>query len=301
MKPPPFIFQQYPQIRFRDDRRWLWNPVKKQVLKNRPEERVRLETIEFLHRRGDIPYSRMTTELPVKPAKSTNKMRTDILVYGRDMQPYLLVECKSRDVKLTPATALQAAQYNSKINAEYILLTNGLKSVLFKSKDGKTQEVYKDMLIQRKEPQRDTDYWTDRGFCAHHSPDYVPGLIHNLYTKDRPVSYFDVPPLHNQPDFSHYYTLFESGNQQGWAVATMAGSSNETWAASLKFDEGTATAALSVCFNTLNVYFTTFRPPMKTMIHNGFKKFIEDELLVKNTSFQQCMIHLYEKISSEAG
>ncbi|MFN3589746.1 MAG: type I restriction enzyme HsdR N-terminal domain-containing protein [Spirosomataceae bacterium] len=57
--------------------------------------------------------------------------RSDILVYDRQGNPFLLVECKSTEIRLNAQVLQQAATYNKVIKAPYICLTNGLKTLCF--------------------------------------------------------------------------------------------------------------------------------------------------------------------------
>ena len=52
--------------------------------------------------------------------------RFDILVYDKALKPFLLVECKRKEVKLTQQTVDQVVSYNFAIQAPYILITNSL-------------------------------------------------------------------------------------------------------------------------------------------------------------------------------
>ncbi len=52
------------------------------------------------------------------------KKRFDIVVY-RDSAPFLIVECKEMNVQLSESTMLQVLNYNSKIQAPYMVVTNG--------------------------------------------------------------------------------------------------------------------------------------------------------------------------------
>jgi hypothetical protein len=47
-------------------------------------------------------------------------------VFDWDMQPYLLVECKSPNVPLTEASLRQVASYNLPLKVKYLVLTNGI-------------------------------------------------------------------------------------------------------------------------------------------------------------------------------
>ena len=54
------------------------------------------------------------------------KKRCDILVYGRDGAPCLIVECKSPEVPVTQAVFDQVAMYNKELKVPYLAVTNGM-------------------------------------------------------------------------------------------------------------------------------------------------------------------------------
>lgn len=53
-----------------------------------------------------------------------NKKRFDILVY-KDTKPWLIVECKEMNVPLSESVLEQVLHYNSKLETQYIVITNG--------------------------------------------------------------------------------------------------------------------------------------------------------------------------------
>jgi hypothetical protein len=89
------------------------------------EEQVRQLFARFLVEEKKYPASLMATEY----ALTLNKMskRCDILVFDRNGQPVVLVECKSPDVKIGREVFDQVARYNMVFKVAYLLITNGLK------------------------------------------------------------------------------------------------------------------------------------------------------------------------------
>lgn len=136
------ITSHFPIVRFEDGVRKWFNPVSKVRAADRPEERVRLRMIEFLVREAGFSANRMSTEPPVPMQASERAGRADILCFDEFHRPLLLVECKAESVKLSEQTAMQAARYNLQIRAPYILLTNGIRDLLFAiQEDGSTRYV----------------------------------------------------------------------------------------------------------------------------------------------------------------
>lgn len=152
---------------FRNGERMLWNPLKRQALKLRPEERVRLQILEFLILQSGIPSTRISVESPV-PSRFS-KGRTDLVCYDKEFRPYILIECKADSVRLNHRAATQSAVYNRFVKAPYLMLTNGLEDALFhvdrqleaSGPSGHPPELVADTVSWHSE---DPDYWTARGF-----------------------------------------------------------------------------------------------------------------------------------------
>ena len=56
--------------------------------------------------------------------------RADAIVYDRQMHPLIIIECKADTVALTQKTLDQATEYNRKVQVPYLILHNGLCSVI---------------------------------------------------------------------------------------------------------------------------------------------------------------------------
>ena len=57
---------------------------------------------------------------------NTLKKRYDIVVFNPDGSIYLIVECKSPKININQDAFDQIARYNLKLNATYLMVTNGL-------------------------------------------------------------------------------------------------------------------------------------------------------------------------------
>jgi len=160
----------FPIVRYVDGTKMLFNPVTRQMVADRPEERVRLRTIEFLCRRAGFSLNRMNTEQGLHRGFGGSSMqRTDIVCFDGQHRPLLLVECKAEGVLIDEKVAIQSAQYNRSVQAPYILLTNGVTDVLMAIKEEDQVEVLNgwervsELIV---ESQRDSDYWVQRGFLS---------------------------------------------------------------------------------------------------------------------------------------
>ena len=93
-----------------------------------PEEWVRQNLLIHLLAIG-YPAGLIATEREVRLGRM--RRRFDVLVYDRNSVPFLVAECKAPEVSLGLNAQAQAAEYNSKLGARYVLLTNGRSYQLY--------------------------------------------------------------------------------------------------------------------------------------------------------------------------
>lgn len=89
-----------------------------------PEEWVRQHYVSYLQKEKNYPESIMAVEKQL--TINGLKKRTDILIFNKNGLPEIIVECKAPSVKITQSTFDQIARYNLKLNAKYLIVTNGL-------------------------------------------------------------------------------------------------------------------------------------------------------------------------------
>jgi hypothetical protein len=125
----------FPAYRFRivsrDGKLLIFDRIRKKYVALTPEEWVRQHLVQFLISERNCPRSLIRIEQGIRYAKLPK--RVDVLVYGREGEPWMIAECKAPDVPLLEESARQLAMYNSALKAQYILLTNGLRHFCFQS------------------------------------------------------------------------------------------------------------------------------------------------------------------------
>ena len=102
----------------------IFDGIRRKYVVLTPEEWVRQNFIQYLIFDKKYPASLMAVEKGLKV--NTLQKRTDIVVYNNQGKPWMLIECKSPEVKIDQETFYQASRYNIKHQAEYLVLTNGL-------------------------------------------------------------------------------------------------------------------------------------------------------------------------------
>lgn len=111
------------------DRVMVFDVIRKDWFICTPEEWVRQHVINFLITHKKYPASLIAVEKTLLLNDQTK--RFDIVIYSKDLKPYLLVECKAMYVELTGAVAEQAMRYNLTLNAPYFMITNGVEEFVF--------------------------------------------------------------------------------------------------------------------------------------------------------------------------
>lgn len=118
-------------IKDKDSKKWLWCPIRKIHLVPQPEELVRQLLILYLVHEKEVPLSRIQAEKSVKV--NGQARRFDLLIYSKNMEPLVIIECKAHTEALTQQVIDQAGAYNTAIQAPYLLVTNGVKTIIFQT------------------------------------------------------------------------------------------------------------------------------------------------------------------------
>jgi len=90
-----------------------------------PEEWVRQNFLKYLVEEKKYPASLIAVE---KEFKLNNlSKRSDAVIYNKQGNPYLIIECKAPEVKIDQKVFDQIARYNMVLNVELLVVTNGLQ------------------------------------------------------------------------------------------------------------------------------------------------------------------------------
>src|SRR5688500_89897 len=103
----------------------IFDVLRKKFVVLTPEEWVRQHFVNFLINHYSYPKSLIRLESGLK-YKQLQK-RSDIQVFDREGNIFLIVECKSADVKISQNTFEQVARYNFTLKAKFVAITNGMK------------------------------------------------------------------------------------------------------------------------------------------------------------------------------
>lgn len=102
---------------------YVKDPIRKKNIILQPEEWVRQLLIQYFVNEAQFHRNQIQVEKTI--IVNDLSRRFDIVIYDKDISPFVLVECKAPDVKITQSTFDQIAVYNMKLNAPYLIVTNG--------------------------------------------------------------------------------------------------------------------------------------------------------------------------------
>jgi len=101
----------------------MQDPVRRKDVADTPEERVRQAVIRMLSEGRGIPTALMAVEKAIRVQGEVR--RPDVVVHDRGGKPWMVIECKAPDVRLSQQTLDQAANYNRVLGAPFLFVTNG--------------------------------------------------------------------------------------------------------------------------------------------------------------------------------
>lgn len=134
----------FPPVRLKvkntENKQYIFDEARKKWIRLTPEEWVRQHALHYLNGTKGYPFSLIAVEKQI----NLNGLykRFDLLVFDHSGQPFIVVECKSPAVEITQATFDQIARYNMPLQAEFLMVTNGLVHYYCSMDDGNGRYVF---------------------------------------------------------------------------------------------------------------------------------------------------------------
>ena len=125
------------RIKVEEDVEKIFDPIRKKWLILTPEEWVRQRFLLFMHHIYKYPLSLSETEKHFNLFNTIK--RADIVFNTRDFKPRIIVECKAPSVKLDNDVFDQVINYHMVLNADFLIVTNGMEHFVFEFVNGKVK------------------------------------------------------------------------------------------------------------------------------------------------------------------
>ncbi len=128
-----------PLIKTQEGKELIFCIIRKRWIQITPEEWVRQNFLQYLVEVLHYPASLIAVEKQLMIADI--KKRFDIVVYDKQAKPFMIIECKEMNVPLSEEVLQQALRYNSNIQANYLMITNGSYCAGFEKVDNSFSEI----------------------------------------------------------------------------------------------------------------------------------------------------------------
>lgn len=118
----------FPKFSFRfknsENKVSIFDVIRKKFIILQPEEWVRQHCVHYLIDFKKYPKSLINVEKEL--TINGLKKRYDIVIFKPNGSIFMIVECKAPKININQSTFDQIAQYNMALNADYLMVTNGL-------------------------------------------------------------------------------------------------------------------------------------------------------------------------------
>ncbi|MCZ2101864.1 MAG: type I restriction enzyme HsdR N-terminal domain-containing protein [Chitinophagales bacterium] len=116
-------FKDHLKIKKQGDTAYIYDIIRKKYLVLQPEELVRQLCIQWLIE--DQGFSRNAIQVEKSIDINGLMRRFDIVVYDHEIDPLILVECKSPQTPINQIVFDQLASYQTVLHAPFLIVTNG--------------------------------------------------------------------------------------------------------------------------------------------------------------------------------
>lgn len=119
---------------------YIYDELRRKYLHLTPEEWVRQHFLHFLRDQKAVPGALIKQEAII--SYNQMKKRADILVYGRNGSPLLLIECKASTENLDEDVFFQVITYNAALQVPVLGVTNGIVHYFaYRNPEGKYEQL----------------------------------------------------------------------------------------------------------------------------------------------------------------
>ena len=128
-----------PRIKKSQEKEFIFDVMRKRWVALTPEEWVRQHFLNYLTGVMNYPQALIAVERAFNLGEL--KKRFDIVIYDRDLQPWMLIECKEMQTALDKNALDQVLRYHIILRVPYIVITNGRNCFGFSNQNGQVMEL----------------------------------------------------------------------------------------------------------------------------------------------------------------
>lgn len=128
-----------PKIKVEAGKELIFDIIRKRWVILTPEEWVRQNFLHYLLQEMKYPAALIAVEKEIRLGEL--KKRFDIVVYGNDTKPWMVIECKQMNAPLNTVVLEQSLRYNIVLQVKYIVITNGSHCFVFEQDRGQLKAL----------------------------------------------------------------------------------------------------------------------------------------------------------------
>ena len=118
----------FPKYNFRfkniENKAYIFCSARKKFILLTPEEWVRQNCLKFILKDKAYPLSHINVEKGL--TINGLQKRYDIVIFNSNGSIHTIIECKAPEITVTQETFDQIARYNMALDAQFLMVTNGL-------------------------------------------------------------------------------------------------------------------------------------------------------------------------------
>lgn len=105
----------------------IWDMLRRKYVALTPEEWVRQHFVHYLIERKGYPPTLLANEVSLAVSNG-KRLRADTVLYGKAVNPRMIIEYKAPEIPLSQAVFDQISAYNLLLHVDYLVVSNGMES-----------------------------------------------------------------------------------------------------------------------------------------------------------------------------
>mgnify|MGYP003594372428 CR=1 FL=1 len=128
-----------PSIKMESEVETVFCIIRKRWVQLTPEEWVRQNFLLYLTESLGYPAALIAVEKQLTLGELTK--RFDAVVYDKQSNPFMIIECKEMNVPLSEKVLQQVLRYNMQLQATYLVVTNGSYCEVYKRSGNELEHI----------------------------------------------------------------------------------------------------------------------------------------------------------------
>jgi hypothetical protein len=112
------------RIRDKEGKKIIFDSLRRRWVALTPEEWVRQNFIRYLTEEKHYPAALVSVERSLR--LNQQNFRADAVIFTKSGEPFIIIECKAPEVKISRQVFDQIAPYNIELQVKYLIVTNGM-------------------------------------------------------------------------------------------------------------------------------------------------------------------------------